>query len=1575
MKKKSRAEARNMWKRYLAWLSLSAVLMSSFRPVPVFASEAGDSQPAAEAPAETGTAETETGAPAETAGLEITAESDNTAAPEITVVIVDAADQGTAETAVTPAADPSAEMPAAETPSAEVPAAETPSAEVPAAETPSAEVPAMETPSAEIPAMETPSAEMPAAETPSAEVPALEMPSGDADAGQTALSVPEAAVVGTMPGVNIEIMPMQGTGALTIPEQSEMTPIPAAPAAEAPAETDTAEQAASALTAAQMQNISTLTGLSVEQLKALTPQQLAALIARIAANKEQNRRSGSGSSSAGASEETEKDAQDGDSPDPVMEALTELLQVTGSAEDGTFAYTVPDADEALGIVEKTVWTPELAAAVTGIPLEEILAGKEADEDTAVYVLYDPETQQFNTAVMPKAELQQIIADKEAKEEEDRAKAETEAAKEPAAVRRAPALQAAPAAEPEEDSEEGAAEEEPEEDGEEAAGEEPEEDADGEAGGEDQADTEGAEEDWPEDITEIGRPDQSETVGVTIGDSWQENVDNWNIFYDEETGIYHLNYRVSEEAEGDQTVDLTYALYLLYGYQNESREQYEKAYTKAEDLVDHYADNKEQVYELVKKYYMDYYGYSEERATSLTDSLTKAIEEGRATASQINRAVNFSAREIFSEDYPYDYDFYAATGQPGDKRKWEITITSESGHTYKYKEGSFTLTTQKLDGNTGVIGFDDQIIEEYQVSGPETLGYAAQYVDDAIKKAYDENPEAELDIASMYNTPMAGLVYKAAEWYFSQPGAQTDSLPRWATNLAKYTDGKLSDAQIQAVYYMTHLPPSYIGQAKKLVPAYLRSIGYDTDNGGYEQYFLDYYNNISDGKYADYPDLVLNGPIARDLKQSWMYDYGNIELLPQYRYNNFYKEVLSFAYGDEQIAEANTSVSWNYNGNELTVADYMYGKVQKDGAWKTAEDYFNKLLADGLTSEEASWKTFNMMMNIDGELAGNDYMDTMWGWYNSIQLDQIDGDFHLKKVGDDLIKESSDGKVEYETIKTESEDKSAEFRLWYYEDIDNDGKYTAADTRYFYTETVTTDENGNEIKTPGFVKYDGTRDILEYTIHTSKDGELNIDRKMLEGIIYYLQETMAPEGYDLDTTVYIICDTPEIAEQAKTMLDDAELAYSVTEEPQKFDYLGAIDSDKPLEVEVVNRSIIEVKVDKEWADDENRDGIRPDSVTVDLLGDGEVVDTVTIGEEDDWSHVFSRLPKMKDGKQIEYTVTEKAIDGYTPTVNGDIRQGYVIVNEHKPYILDLGVSKVWEDDSDRDGIRPDTITVVLKADGEVVDRAEISEGDDWSHVFEKLPKNKAGREISYTIEEETVSGYKVVINGSPSAGFTITNTHTPDVIDIKVTKVWDDIEDKDGIRPEMIEVTLFANGEKIKTIEVTKDMDWSYIFTKLFKNADGRPISYTVTEAEIEQYLAEVSGSAEEGFVITNTHEPEDEPPTPPEPPTPEPPVPPTPTPEPPTPTPEPPTPTPEPPTPAPEPPVIVPEPPVPTAPEPPQSVLGAVREANRGVLGAVRTGDAGQIFLWFGAAVASAAGLAGFGLKQRKRHKEEKEDQ
>lgn len=282
---------------------------------------------------------------------------------------------------------------------------------------------------------------------------------------------------------------------------------------------------------------------------------------------------------------------------------------------------------------------------------------------------------------------------------------------------------------------------------------------------------------------------------------------------------------------------------------------------------------------------------------------------------------------------------------------------------------------------------------------------------------------------------------------------------------------------------------------------------------------------------------------------------------------------------------------------------------------------------------------------------------------------------------------------------------------------------------------------------------------------------------------------------------------------------------------------------------------EATVKKEWDDDDDRDGIRPDDVTAVLLKDGKEFDTQVLNEENSWSYTWTHLDKYRDGGiEIKYTFQEKAEPAkYKATVEGN-----TIINTHEPETVTVPVEKVWDDADDQDGKRPDSIKVSLKADGKEIQTAELNEENGWKYTFEStedapLYKYKeGGKQIEYTVDEpETPEGYEKTVKDN-----VITNKHVPELRDITVKKVWDDNDNNDGKRTESITVTLKSGGTAIKQLTLNDENKWEETVKDLPKYKSGQEIAYTFEEMEVEGYTPEYSDIVDGVITITNTHEDE-----------------------------------------------------------------------------------------------------------------------
>ncbi|MDO4888204.1 MAG: Cna B-type domain-containing protein [Actinomycetaceae bacterium] len=322
--------------------------------------------------------------------------------------------------------------------------------------------------------------------------------------------------------------------------------------------------------------------------------------------------------------------------------------------------------------------------------------------------------------------------------------------------------------------------------------------------------------------------------------------------------------------------------------------------------------------------------------------------------------------------------------------------------------------------------------------------------------------------------------------------------------------------------------------------------------------------------------------------------------------------------------------------------------------------------------------------------------------------------------------------------------------------------------------------------------------------------------------------------------------------AKYKADGSEIAYTVTEaEVSGVDaskYTSTVEGSAAdgFTVTNTNAETISVPVTKTWDDDSDRDGVRPDSLVVRLKADGnDTGKSVTLDAAGDWKGSFDDLAKYNaDGTEVVYTVTEDAVPEYSTSIDG-----FDITNAYTPGRTSVTVSKAWDDAGDQDGVRPTSIQVQLYANGQAEgDPVTLNADNQWTHTWKELHLKDAGKTIDYTVQEvDTPTGYTVTVSGDATEGYTLTNAHTPETVSIPVTKKWE------GETGPAVTIHLLADGEDTgKTLTLSADNEWSGSFADLDKFAAGKEITYTVAEDDVAGYTSEVTGSAADGFTVTNT---------------------------------------------------------------------------------------------------------------------------
>ena len=640
--------------------------------------------------------------------------------------------------------------------------------------------------------------------------------------------------------------------------------------------------------------------------------------------------------------------------------------------------------------------------------------------------------------------------------------------------------------------------------------------------------------WYEKYTK--RPEQSDEVGTTTGDPTDvpqkpaegseptetpEEPTNWSVFWNPETNSYELTYEIDENAEDfEQTIDLTKALELLNQYANEARLEGEP--TKPEEprvSLDEMTAEQKDAYEKVEKQYAEDLAYIKENASlwlSASDreelaagdkadewfvekwnKKFESIPSNQVVVPQLPVADKDSAAY---QEYLTGYEAYqkaykawkqqaeADVLQPGDIRKFEIFLTSKSGHTYKYKDGSFTLATPGFDENAGTVtGFDGQKIPDQYTKFEQTYNISGGLA--PILNLFEG-----LDIPR-------GTVYNSES--LEDLLATVGNSPKFGTEvLDKITQ---------------ELGITYTKEGK--------TYNFSNVRDGLSDYLVAYYSSKDGKTYKDLTDVFAHSSsAASDMsstdnqgsasKAGWTIEGEKILATygKDYQYNNFYQSLLSFVYGNaedvEKMLGAVTgtqsdskhpefdSSNWSSNLKELGL-DYsvvLEQYMSHQTAWDKANDYFNQLLKDGLSVKDAVGKAFTMAVNIDGKLTSNDWQVTKWGWYNSIQLERTDYDFELVKTDENGNAITSDATA---------------FQIWYVNENGEKVYFTQNENGEF---TETTDPNA--------------------VVKTNEEGKLSSLYTLMKDKIYYLQEAEAPEGYVIDPTVYVLTDSADKIDEEK-----------------------------------------------------------------------------------------------------------------------------------------------------------------------------------------------------------------------------------------------------------------------------------------------------------------------------------------------------------------------------------------------------------------------------------------------------------
>ncbi|MDU6679569.1 Cna B-type domain-containing protein [Actinomyces sp.] len=212
--------------------------------------------------------------------------------------------------------------------------------------------------------------------------------------------------------------------------------------------------------------------------------------------------------------------------------------------------------------------------------------------------------------------------------------------------------------------------------------------------------------------------------------------------------------------------------------------------------------------------------------------------------------------------------------------------------------------------------------------------------------------------------------------------------------------------------------------------------------------------------------------------------------------------------------------------------------------------------------------------------------------------------------------------------------------------------------------------------------------------------------------------------------------------------------------------------------------------------------------------------------------------------------------------GIANNGKLIFGEPGTWTLKL--VKKWANDDPED--RPESILVDVKLGEKTLETVKLTKENDWKAELANYPDPSTlidaatGEKIPLTFVEHEVDGYMshgaVIKENEEDKTIEVEIVNEPPT-SIDVEKKWSG--DVEADRPDSVTIKLLADGEQTdKSLELTAENGWKGTFEDLPKyvTVDGEKteIVYTVVEVEVSGYTSSISGSAADGFVVTNTKE-------------------------------------------------------------------------------------------------------------------------
>ena len=300
------------------------------------------------------------------------------------------------------------------------------------------------------------------------------------------------------------------------------------------------------------------------------------------------------------------------------------------------------------------------------------------------------------------------------------------------------------------------------------------------------------------------------------------------------------------------------------------------------------------------------------------------------------------------------------------------------------------------------------------------------------------------------------------------------------------------------------------------------------------------------------------------------------------------------------------------------------------------------------------------------------------------------------------------------------------------------------------------------------------------------------------------------------------------------------------------------------IETVLEDDFDVTITKVWPEDYSN---KPSRIYVNIYADGEDLGRVSLYRSRGYTTTLTNFNKYaEDGHEINYEFVDSTYPGSLDISKSEIYQ-----------VKHIKVSLT------NDELKQAGKSIELVSDGLIYGGVILEEANNWTYTFlnldkdnnvdirERLDSNGVVHLANYTIKESEVPYYVSFVSSNSTSinplmpsetkffdgkeekittGIKITNKL--ELINLTVSKVWDDKDDFYGKRPANVTINVFKNGEIVNSIVLNKDNGWKFELKNLPKYDNGKLINYSIDEVNITYYHYKIEENGNYSFTVTNT---------------------------------------------------------------------------------------------------------------------------